>query len=202
MANAAHEREQLTGLLCKAEQPEDADEPKRAQQLQKAKGRERKEEREPKGHDRQEVDDTHGLQNEAHPRPQSRARQRPRPVRLLLTSSIGRLLEYVKLREKGQAPARHLSGGQKRKLCLAIALVGEARTVFLDEPTSGMDPHSRRSIWALLREMRSGRTLILTTHFLDEAEILSDRIAIMAEGSLRCVGSPLFLKSRLGCAGS
>ena len=59
-----------------------------------------------------------------------------------------------------------------------------------------MDPHSRRSIWALLREQREGRTIVLTTHFLDEAEILSDRIAIMAEGKLRCVGSPLFLKAR------
>ena len=62
-----------------------------------------------------------------------------------------------------------------------------------------MDPHSRRAIWGLLREQREGRTLVLTTHFLDEAEILSDRIAIMAEGALRCVGSPLFLKARLGC---
>ena len=62
-----------------------------------------------------------------------------------------------------------------------------------------MDPHSRRSIWGLLRTQREGRTLVLTTHFLDEAEILSDRIAIMAEGALRCAGSPLFLKARLGC---
>ena len=98
------------------------------------------------------------------------------------------------LTEKRHTESRNLSGGQKRKLCLAIALVGNARTVFLDEPTSGMDPHSRRSIWALLREQRGGRTIVLTTHFLDEAEILSDRIAIMAEGKLRCVGSPLFLK--------
>ena len=67
----------------------------------------------------------------------------------------------------------------------------------LTRPTSGMDPHSRRSIWALLREQREGRTIVLTTHFLDEAEILSDRIAIMAEGRLRCLGSPLFLKVAL-----
>eukprot|EP00966_Prymnesium_polylepis_P145776 3367469-Prymnesium_polylepis.1 len=62
--------------------------------------------------------------------------------------------------------------------------MGGSRTIFLDEPTSGMDPHSRRAIWQLLREQREGRTIVLTTHFLDEAELLSDRIAIMAEGRL------------------
>jgi ABC-type multidrug transport system ATPase subunit len=61
-----------------------------------------------------------------------------------------------------------------------------------------MDPHSRRGIWSLLREQREGRTIVLTTHFLDEAELLSDKIAIMAEGRLRCFGSPLYLKARLG----
>ena len=86
-------------------------------------------------------------------------------------------------------PASALSGGQKRKLCLAISIIVGSKTLFLDEPTSGMDPHSRRSIWALLREQRAGKTIVLTTNFLDEAEILSDRIAIMAEGSLRCFGT-------------
>ena len=114
-----------------------------------------------------------------------------------LATAIEQLLTYVMLQEKRLTAARNLSGGQKRKLCLAISLIGNARTVFLDEPTSGMDPHSRRSIWALLREQREGRTIVLTTHFLDEAEILSDRIAIMAEGRLRCLGSPLFLKVAL-----
>ena len=116
-----------------------------------------------------------------------------------LDKQIVALLELVGLKERARVPSSALSGGQKRKLCLAIALLGSPGTCFLDEPTSGMDPHSRRAIWGLLREQREGRTLVLTTHFLDEAEILSDRIAIMAEGALRCVGSPLFLKSRLGC---
>ena len=115
-----------------------------------------------------------------------------------LATAIEQLLTYVMLQEKRLTAACNLSGGQKRKLCLAISLIGNARTVFLDEPTSGMDPHSRRSIWALLREQREGRTIVLTTHFLDEAEILSDRIAIMAEGRLRCLGSPLFLKDYFG----
>ena len=112
---------------------------------------------------------------------------------------INEMLALVGLAERANVPSASLSGGQKRKLCLAIALLGQPTTTFLDEPTSGMDPHSRRAIWALLRTQREGRTLVLTTHFLDEAEILSDRIAIMAEGALRCAGSPLFLKTRLGC---
>jgi ATP-binding cassette subfamily A (ABC1) protein 3 len=116
-----------------------------------------------------------------------------------LDQQMREILNHVGLVERAYVPAAALSGGQKRKLCLAIALIGSPATCFLDEPTSGMDPHSRRSIWALLRTKREGRTIVLTTHFLDEAEILSDRIAIMAEGSLRCVGSPLFLKARLGC---
>jgi ABC-type multidrug transport system ATPase subunit len=119
-----------------------------------------------------------------------------------LQQTIESLLTYVMLQEKRNTESKNLSGGQKRKLCLAISLIGNARTVFLDEPTSGMDPHSRRSIWALLREQRQGRTIVLTTHFLDEAEILSDRIAIMAEGKLKCVGSPLFLKDHFGNAPS
>jgi ABC-type multidrug transport system ATPase subunit len=115
-----------------------------------------------------------------------------------LQEAIDLLISKVMLSERKDVQARRLSGGQKRKLCLAISLIGGAKTIFLDEPTSGMDPHSRRSIWALLREQREGRTIVLTTHFLDEAEILSDRIAIMAEGKLKCVGSPLFLKEHLG----
>ena len=115
-----------------------------------------------------------------------------------LSHSVDTLLEQVGLAEKRETRADALSGGQKRKLCLAISLTGSSTTVFLDEPTSGMDPHSRRAIWALLRSYREGRTVVLTTHFLDEAELLSDRIAIMAEGGLRCVGSALFLKAQFG----
>ena len=184
-----------------------------------------------------------------------------------LQAAITGLLSKVLLSERANTVSTALSGGQKRKLCLAISLIGNSRTIFLDEPTSGMDPHSRRSIWQvyaayrytplhtvtssysrsswhvhasghsepharpshqlaylrcpcaarvtltcllssisrppscrqLLREQREGRTIVLTTHFLDEAEILSDRIAIMAEGSLRCFGTvrrPLFDSSQ------
>jgi ATP-binding cassette subfamily A (ABC1) protein 3 len=91
-----------------------------------------------------------------------------------------------------------LSGGNKRKLSVAIALSGDPDVLILDEPTSSMDPHSRRAVWELLRQKRKGRVTLLTTHFMDEAELLSDRIAVMKEGRLQCCGSALFLKERFG----
>lgn len=78
---------------------------------------------------------------------------------------------------------KHLSGGNKRKLSLGCALVGNSRIIFLDEPTSGMDPVSRRGIWDILEEARNeGRSIILTTHHLDEAEVLANRIGIVSRG--------------------
>ena len=112
------------------------------------------------------------------------------------------LLMEVGLTEKVHTKAGELSGGQKRKLSLCLALVGQVKTVILDEPTSGMDPYSRRSTWNILQDARRGRTMILTTHFMDEADMLGDRIAILAEGKLRCCGSSLFLKSRYGAGES
>ncbi|KAJ7395294.1 retinal-specific atp-binding cassette transporter isoform x1 [Pitangus sulphuratus] len=89
-------------------------------------------------------------------------------------------------------------GGMQRKLSVAIAFVGEAKVVVLDEPTSGVDPYSRRSIWDLLLKYRSGRTIILSTHHMDEADILGDRVAIISQGKLFCSGSPVFLKNYFG----
>jgi ABC-type multidrug transport system ATPase subunit len=86
----------------------------------------------------------------------------------------------------------------KRKLSVGIAFIGGSKIVLLDEPTSGMDPYSRRFTWNVIRKMKEGRTIILTTHFMDEADLLGDRIAIMADGKLRCAGSSLFLKQRFG----
>lgn len=94
--------------------------------------------------------------------------------------------------------SKTLSGGQKRKLSVAVALCGGSKVVLCDEPTSGMDPSARRALWDLLAEEKEGRTLLLSTHFMDEADVLGDRIAIMAEGELRSVGSPFFLKKRYG----
>ena len=86
----------------------------------------------------------------------------------------------------------------ERKLSVGIALIGDSKLVFLDEPTSGMDVQARRKIWDMLKKNKNDRILILTTHYMDEADILGDRIAIMAEGVPKCCGSSLFLKNRFG----
>ncbi|NXW29242.1 ABCA4 protein, partial [Phaetusa simplex] len=108
------------------------------------------------------------------------------------------MLEDMGLAHKRNEEAQNLSGGMQRKLSVAIAFVGEAKVVVLDEPTSGVDPYSRRSIWDLLLKYRSGRTIILSTHHMDEADILGDRVAIISQGKLFCSGSPVFLKNCFG----
>ncbi|KAK3753339.1 hypothetical protein QZH41_015277 [Actinostola sp. cb2023] len=108
------------------------------------------------------------------------------------------MITHMQLLDKMNEKSSTLSGGMKRKLSCAIALVGGSETVFLDEPTSGMDPYARRATWDLLLKYKAGKTIILTTHYMDEADFLGDRIAIMADGQLRCCGSSLFLKSRYG----
>ncbi|XP_023213814.1 ATP-binding cassette sub-family A member 3-like, partial [Centruroides sculpturatus] len=86
----------------------------------------------------------------------------------------------------------------KRKLSIAIAVVGGSKLLVLDEPTSGMDPQSRRVIWETILKLRKGRTILLTTHHMEEADALGDRIAIMTEGSIKCFGSSVFLKKKFG----
>ncbi|KAI8501113.1 ATP-binding cassette sub- A member 5 [Branchiostoma belcheri] len=108
------------------------------------------------------------------------------------------IIEEVDLKDQENTYSEKLSGGQKRKLCVGIAMIGDPKVIFLDEPTSGMDPFSRRSIWALLKRKRQGKVILLTTHFMDEADILADRKAIISKGTLRCAGSSLFLKNRYG----
>uniref|UniRef100_A0A8C3DLH2 P-type phospholipid transporter n=1 Tax=Corvus moneduloides TaxID=1196302 RepID=A0A8C3DLH2_CORMO len=108
------------------------------------------------------------------------------------------MLEDMGLTHKRNEEAQNLSGGMQRKLSVAIAFVGEAKVVVLDEPTSGVDPYSRRSIWDLLLKYRPGRTIILSTHHMDEADILGDRVAIISQGKLFCSGSPVFLKNSFG----
>ncbi|ELV11962.1 Retinal-specific ATP-binding cassette transporter [Tupaia chinensis] len=108
------------------------------------------------------------------------------------------MLEDTGLHHKRNEEAQDLSGGMQRKLSVAIAFVGDAKVVVLDEPTSGVDPYSRRSIWDLLLKYRSGRTIIMSTHHMDEADILGDRIAIISQGKLYCSGTPLFLKNCFG----
>uniref|UniRef100_A0A3Q0R836 ATP binding cassette subfamily A member 7 n=1 Tax=Amphilophus citrinellus TaxID=61819 RepID=A0A3Q0R836_AMPCI len=113
-------------------------------------------------------------------------------------AEVDTLLEDVGLLHKRHEQIKNLSGGMQRKLSVAIAFVGGSKVVVLDEPTAGVDPYSRRGIWDLLLKYRKDRTIILSTHYMDEAELLGDRIAIISQGKLCCCGSPLFLKSQLG----
>ncbi|NXA72228.1 ABCAA protein, partial [Thryothorus ludovicianus] len=94
--------------------------------------------------------------------------------------------------------AEKLSGGQKRKLSIGIAMLGNPQVLLLDEPTAGLDPLSRHQVWSLLREQRAGRATLFSTQFMDEADILADRKAFISHGRLKCVGSSLFLKKKWG----
>ena len=111
---------------------------------------------------------------------------------------VNKLLNEVQLFEDRMTASTKLSGGQKRKLCIAIALIGNPKIIILDEPSSGVDPYARRQLWSLLQSYKKDRIIILSTHFMDEADLLADRKAIIANGKLRCVGSSLFLKNRFG----
>ncbi|XP_043909754.1 phospholipid-transporting ATPase ABCA7 [Protopterus annectens] len=108
------------------------------------------------------------------------------------------MLEDVGLLHKQKEQTKNLSGGMQRKLSVAIAFVGGSKVVILDEPTAGVDPYSRRGIWELLLKYRKDRTVILSTHYMDEADLLGDRIAIISHGRLCCCGTSLFLKTQLG----
>ncbi|XP_040611318.1 ATP-binding cassette sub-family A member 3 isoform X3 [Mesocricetus auratus] len=111
---------------------------------------------------------------------------------------IDSMLSAFNLLEKRDAFSKSLSGGMKRKLAIITALLGGSKVVILDEPTSGMDPASRRTTWDLLQAYKQGHTILLTTHYMDEADVLGDRIAIMVQGTLRCCGSSVFLKRLYG----
>uniref|UniRef100_A0A8C5STU4 P-type phospholipid transporter n=1 Tax=Laticauda laticaudata TaxID=8630 RepID=A0A8C5STU4_LATLA len=116
----------------------------------------------------------------------------------LVRKEMEQMATDVGLPHKLKSKTSQLSGGMQRKLSIALAFVGGSKVVILDEPTAGVDPYSRRGIWELLLKYRQGRTIILSTHHMDEADILGDRIAIISNGKLCCVGSSLFLKNQLG----
>uniref|UniRef100_A0A8C2X200 P-type phospholipid transporter n=1 Tax=Cyclopterus lumpus TaxID=8103 RepID=A0A8C2X200_CYCLU len=115
-----------------------------------------------------------------------------------VTIEMDQIIKDVGLPHKRKELAKNLSGGMQRKLSVAIAFVGGSKVVILDEPTAGVDPYARRGIWELLLKYKQGRTIILSTHHMDEADILGDRIAIISHGKMRCCGSSLFLKKRFG----
>lgn len=111
---------------------------------------------------------------------------------------VQKYVKKLQLLPKISSQSHTLSGGMKRKLCIGIALCGESKFILLDEPTAGMDPTARRALWELLQTEKKSRTIILSTHFMDEADVLGDRIAIMHEGKLKCYGSSHFLKKEFG----
>jgi ABC-2 type transport system ATP-binding protein len=109
------------------------------------------------------------------------------------------LLERISMSDKANSWVGKLSGGQKQRLAVACALVGDPEMLFLDEPTTGLDPQSRRQLWEIIREIRaSGRTVLLTTHYMDEAERLCDRVAIVNLGHVIALGTPRELIASLG----
>jgi ABC-2 type transport system ATP-binding protein len=104
---------------------------------------------------------------------------------------VDEVIELVGLGEKAKARVKTLSGGQKRRLDLAVALVGDPEVVFLDEPTTGFDPAARRNAWGMIRSLRElGKTILLTTHYLDEAQQLADRVAVIVSGRIVELGRP------------
>jgi len=108
------------------------------------------------------------------------------------------LLESVNLREKAKSQFKDLSGGQKQRFSVATTLINQPRIIFLDEPTTGLDPQARRSLWELIKQIRDrGTTVIITTHYMDEAEYLCDRIAIIDQGQIIALDSPDAMIDRL-----
>jgi len=109
------------------------------------------------------------------------------------------VIALVQLEEKRRSRVGTLSGGQKQRLALACALVGDPDLLFLDEPTTGLDPQARRQLWELIEEFKkAGRTIVLTTHYMDEAERLCERVAIMDHGKIIALGSPRELVASIG----
>nr|XP_036863486.1 ATP-binding cassette sub-family A member 2 isoform X3 [Manis javanica] len=115
-----------------------------------------------------------------------------------IRKEMDKMIEDLELSNKRHSLVQTLSGGMKRKLSVAIAFVGGSRAIILDEPTAGVDPYARRAIWDLILKYKPGRTILLSTHHMDEADLLGDRIAIISHGKLQCCGSPLFLKGAYG----
>uniref|UniRef100_A0A8C1XB31 ATP binding cassette subfamily A member 5 n=1 Tax=Cyprinus carpio TaxID=7962 RepID=A0A8C1XB31_CYPCA len=115
-----------------------------------------------------------------------------------IDGEVRKVLKDLDLEKIMDAQAKNLSGGQKRKLSVGIAILGDPKILLLDEPTAGMDPVSRRQVWSLLKSHRAGRVTVFSTHYMDEADILADRKAVISQGQLKCVGSSLYLKNKYG----
>ncbi|KAF9431092.1 ATP-binding cassette sub- A member 2 [Podila epigama] len=126
------------------------------------------------------------------------AEKKNQSARRLLDDYLRHLLSDVYLYEKKHERVSTLSGGMKRKLSVALAFLGDPKVVLLDEPTTGMDVFTRKRVWQLMQESKVGRAILLTTHSMEEADALGDRIAILSKGRLQTLGSSMFLKNRFG----
>ncbi|OUM58158.1 hypothetical protein PIROE2DRAFT_33470, partial [Piromyces sp. E2] len=114
---------------------------------------------------------------------------------LPLNADFESWIKEIDLVGKEHFEVQKMSGGQKRKLCIGLALIGNPKYVFLDEPTTGLDPLSRRKIWNLLLKIKKDRVIFITTHYMDEADIIADRKLILNKGKIRCLGSSVYLKN-------
>ncbi|EGR29336.1 hypothetical protein IMG5_158040 [Ichthyophthirius multifiliis] len=115
-----------------------------------------------------------------------------------IPKEIDRRMQEVNMFDRKNQRVGTFSGGQKRRISLAISIIGNPKIVILDEPTTGMDPKTRREVWNIIREIKQNRSIILTTHAMEEADVLSDRIIVMANGQLKALGTSLFLKNQFG----
>eukprot|EP01022_Parablepharisma_sp_SALTPOND_P033217 TRINITY_DN88309_c0_g1_i1.p1 TRINITY_DN88309_c0_g1~~TRINITY_DN88309_c0_g1_i1.p1 ORF type:complete len:1355 (+),score=109.74 TRINITY_DN88309_c0_g1_i1:227-4291(+) len=115
-----------------------------------------------------------------------------------IQTDVEEILQDIDLKDVEDMVVCNLSGGQTRKLSIGISFIGKSEMIFLDEPTSGIDLAARKKVWAMLKKYKSDKVIILTTHYMEEAEELGDRIGIMSHGTLKCVGDPLFLNSVYG----
>ena len=115
-----------------------------------------------------------------------------------INEEVERTINDFQLNEIQDMVVEDLSAGQKRQLSIAIALIGGSKIIFLDEPSSGMDISSRRNLWEILKRQSEHKIIILTTHYMEEASVLGNRIGILSEGKMKCIGTPLFLIERFG----
>ena len=115
-----------------------------------------------------------------------------------INREVLKLLKRVKLEKVGSNLVETFSGGMKRRLSVAMSLIGNPMIVFLDEPTTGLDPKSKRDVWELINDLKKDKLVFLTTHSMEEADALADQIAIMSNGKIKCLGDSLYLKNKYG----
>jgi len=115
-----------------------------------------------------------------------------------LDRRIDETLTFVNLMSDKKNKVANFSGGMKRRLSLAIAAIGSPKIILLDEPTTGLDPKVRGQVWRLIEKLKEGKSIILTTHSMEEADVLADRICVIVKGKLKCIGSSFYLKRMYG----